>query len=74
MEKPKKKRLQFDLTPEKVKNLDELKERAGLPTRAKLFRNSLRLYEWYLREIKENGGELYIEKNGKREKVYFFMT
>lgn len=41
-------RLQFDLTPEALKSLDELKDQAKAATRAEVVRNALRLYAWYL--------------------------
>jgi hypothetical protein len=44
------KRLQFDISEERVQELDDLVERTGLKTRAHLFNSALTLFEWAIRE------------------------
>lgn len=43
-------RLQFELTEDRVKELDELIERLGLRTRVNLLNEALTLYEWAIHE------------------------
>jgi hypothetical protein len=43
-------RLQFELTEEKVKELDELIDHLGLKTRVNLLNEALTLYEWAIHE------------------------
>jgi DNA-binding CsgD family transcriptional regulator len=44
-------RLQFEMTGERVKELDGLINRLGLKTRANLLNEALTLYEWAIREL-----------------------
>jgi len=44
-------RLQFEMTGERVKELDDLINRLGLKTRANLLNEALTLYEWAIREL-----------------------
>lgn len=39
-------RIQFDLTDQTLKDLDELQKQAGAKTRAELVRNALKFYDW----------------------------
>jgi len=45
------KKLQFEFSPDALRRLDELKERADAATRAEVVRDALRVYEWMVREI-----------------------
>jgi len=47
-------RLQFEMTEERVKEIDDLIERLGLKTRVNLLNEALTLYEWAIRE-RESG-------------------
>ena len=67
-------RLQFDFSEEALKQLDELKDAAGLGTRAELIRQALRLLQWTLTETKDNNATILVERDGKmREIVFPFM-
>ena len=54
-------RLQFDLTPEALEELDALKDAVGAATRAELLRNALRLYAWFM-EKRQEGYDLELRK------------
>lgn len=72
---PEKKRLQFDFTDESLRELDQLQEMAGAPTRAELIRQALRLLRWTLDETTNKGATILLEKEGKiREVVFPFQT
>jgi metal-responsive CopG/Arc/MetJ family transcriptional regulator len=66
----KKQRLQFDLSPEALKDLDELREMADVSTRAELIRKALRLYNWFLAQ-KRDGGEFLVKKGEEVKKIEF---
>lgn len=70
-----KKRLQFDFTEDSLRELDQLQELVGAPTRAELIRQALRLLRWTLDETTNKGATILLEKNGKiREVVFPFQT
>ncbi len=64
----KKQRIQFDLTPEALKALDELKDISQATTRAELIKNSLRLFAWFL-EKRIDGYDLLLRKGSSVEKI-----
>lgn len=66
-----KSRLQFDFSEGAINELDQLQEKTGLPTRAELIRQSLRLLQWMLTETLENGATFIVEKNGKQREIVF---
>ena len=67
-------RLQFDFSEEALKQLDELKDAAGVGTRAELIRQALRLLQWTLTETQDNKATILVERDGKvREIVFPFM-
>jgi hypothetical protein len=66
-----KKRLQFDFTEEGLRELDELQEATGLPTRAELIRHALRLLQWTIEETANKGATLLLEKEGRIREVVF---
>ena len=68
---PEKKRLQFDFTEESLRELDELREITGLPTRAELVRHALRLLQWTIDETANKGATVLLEKDGKIREVVF---
>jgi metal-responsive CopG/Arc/MetJ family transcriptional regulator len=45
-------RIQLELPEEKVKELEELMENAGIKTKKELFNNALTLLEWAIKEKK----------------------
>jgi hypothetical protein len=47
-------RVQLDFTPEALERLRQIKEMAEAKTNAEVVRNALRLYEWFLRQKREN--------------------
>jgi hypothetical protein len=60
------KRLQFDISDERAKELDDLVERTGLKTRAQLFNTALSLFEWAVRE--REAGCIIASVNEKNDK------
>lgn len=64
----KKQRIQFDLTPQALKALDELKDISQATTRAELIKNSLRLFAWFL-EKRIDGYDLLLRKGKDVEKI-----
>ena len=70
-----KKRLQFDFTQEAIDELDHLKEKTGLPTRAELIRHALRFFQWAYDETANHKATLLLEKNDRlREVIFPFWT
>lgn len=51
---PSRQRVQLDFTPEALERLREIKEMAEAKTNAEVVRNALRLYEWFLRQKRDN--------------------
>lgn len=51
---PSRQRVQLDFTPEALERLRQIKEMAEAKTNAEVVRNALRLYEWFLRQKREN--------------------
>jgi hypothetical protein len=49
-----KERVQLDFSPEALSRLDHLKDQMGLNTRAEVFRNALRILEWFITETDPN--------------------
>ncbi len=47
-----KERIQFDFSVDALERLDYLKNETGASTRAEVIRQSLRLYEWFITEVK----------------------
>jgi len=62
-------RLQFDFTDEALGELDELKSLIGANNRAEVIRQSLRLLQWTVEEVKRKDGTLLVERNGKQREV-----
>ncbi len=68
-------RLQLDFTPESLNDLDQLKAESGLPNRAEVIRQALRLLQWVIEETQDNGAKILVEANGKPREVFFpFIT
>ena len=64
-------RLQLDFAEEPLRELDQLKDRTGLPNRAEVIRQALRLLQWTIQETADKGATLLLEKNGKQREVVF---
>jgi metal-responsive CopG/Arc/MetJ family transcriptional regulator len=62
-------RLQFDFTEDALGELDELKTLTGANNRAEVIRQSLRLLQWTVEEIKQKEGTLLVERNGRQREV-----
>ncbi len=63
-------RIQFDVTPEAAEELEDLMKRAGVTTKAELFRNSLKLMSWFVAK-REEGSEIQLKKGDKVSDVEF---
>jgi len=59
-----KKRIQFDVETAELKRIDADKRKANLTTRADLFRRAVSLYRLAI-----NADKVFIEKDGKRERI-----
>ena len=59
------KKLQFDFSKEAIERLNELKEATDASSKAEVVRNSLRIYEFMSKMIKD-GYELEFKKGGSR--------
>jgi metal-responsive CopG/Arc/MetJ family transcriptional regulator len=64
-------RLQFDFTDEALGELDELKGATGATNRAEVIRQSLRLLQWTIEQIRDQNATVLVEKNGKQREVIF---
>ena len=64
-------RLQLDFTEEALQDLDELKETTGMPNRAEVIRQALRLLRWTIQETHNNDATILIEKDGRQREVIF---
>jgi metal-responsive CopG/Arc/MetJ family transcriptional regulator len=62
-------RLQFDFTEGALNELDELKTLTGANNRAEVIRQSLRLLQWTVEEIKQKEGMLLVERDGRQREV-----
>jgi len=47
-------RLQLDFTPEAFQRLQEIKALAEAKTNAEVVRNAIRLYEWFLHQVRDH--------------------
>jgi mRNA degradation ribonuclease J1/J2 len=65
-------RVQIDFTSEAVERLQQIKEMAEAKTNAEVVRNALRLYEWFLRQKKENYTLQLVKNNRVKEVEIFF--
>jgi hypothetical protein len=59
-----KKRIAFDVEGETLEQIDDLLILTGAPSRAELFRDSLRLFAW-MTEQENAGYEILLRKNGE---------
>lgn len=66
-----KSRLQFDFSEDALRELEQLQEETGLPTRAELIRQSLKLLQWMLNETTEHNATFLVEKDGKVREIVF---
>jgi len=64
-------RIQFDLTEEAHTRLQKIKEMSGATTKAEVFRASLRLFEWTIKQKQE--GKSFIVKDGENEQPVEFL-
>jgi metal-responsive CopG/Arc/MetJ family transcriptional regulator len=64
---PKKKRIAFDVEKETLEQIDDLVILTGAASRAELFRDSLRLFEWMTKQ--QNAGYEIVLKKGDDETV-----
>jgi hypothetical protein len=64
-------RLQFDFTDDALSELDELKGATGATNRAEVIRQSLRLLQWTIEQIRDEKATVLVEKNGRQREVIF---
>jgi metal-responsive CopG/Arc/MetJ family transcriptional regulator len=64
-------RLQLDFTDEALQGLDQLRDATGLPNRAEVIRQALRLLQWTITETQQKDANLLIEKGGNIRQVVF---
>lgn len=62
----KKIRVQFDLTEDKVKEIDDLMTKSGMSSRKDVFNTALTLLEWAIEES-ERGHDIAAINRGERE-------
>ena len=73
-DKPKKKRLQFDVSSAAYDDLAEMKERTKASSLADLFRSAIRLYKWFLDQRKDGWKiQLYREGDDRVRQVELLM-
>jgi len=65
-----KSRVQFDFTEGALAELDGLKEKLRVSTRAEVIRYALRLMQWLIEQI-TTGGRILVERNGEVQSVIF---
>ena len=65
-----KSRVQFDFTESALAELDGLKAKLKVNTRAEVIRYSLRLMRWVLEQI-TSGGRILVERDGQVHSVVF---
>jgi hypothetical protein len=63
-------RLQFDVSDETLKEIDQVREMTGFSTRAELIRNALRFLQWIIQEMQGNA-EFLVERGGQQQRVVF---
>ena len=61
-------RIQFELSKDKVKELEDIMEESGIRTKKDLFNNALTLLEWAIRESKAGRVIASIDEKGKKYK------
>lgn len=66
-----KQKLQFEITPEALGEVDRLVTTAGFATRAELVRHALRFFQWAVQETREKDAKLLLEKNGRLREIVF---
>jgi hypothetical protein len=57
-------RVQLDFAPQAFERLQEIKRLAELTSNAEAVRNALRLYEWFLRQVKLEGYDIQLARRG----------
>jgi metal-responsive CopG/Arc/MetJ family transcriptional regulator len=63
----KKERVQFDITTDRLEELDAIVEKTGASTRAEVLRDAMRFYEWLVEDNDPNDTIEVI--NGQKELV-----
>ncbi len=66
------KKLQLEITPSQMENLDSLIQKCGLTTRKELFNNAMTLFAWAVSESeKGNRVASYDEENDRIERLVY---
>lgn len=61
-------RVQLDFSPVAFARLEEIRELAGAKTNSEVIRNSVRVYEWFLRQ-KNDGFKINLVKGDQAKEV-----
>ena len=69
---PTRHRLQLDFSPEAFEKIEALKNKADVRSNGELVRNSLRLYEWFIEQLRNNHKILVAKEDGVKEVEFFF--
>jgi len=64
-------RVQFDMSEESIKKLDDLITRTPATSRAGVFRLALGFFESILDLIEQDGEIYFVDKNGDKSKLIF---
>lgn len=67
---PKSVRVQFDFSAEALQQLDGLRDQLGVKSRAEVIRYSMRVMQWVIEQI-NNDGRLLVEHKGEVQGVVF---
>ena len=62
--KDKRAKVQFDLSPDAEKELDELQEMSGSTTRVEVIRRALLFYSWFIHDVDVNSTLQVVDKSG----------
>lgn len=63
--KDKRAKVQFDLSPDAERELDELQEMSGSTTRVEAIRRALIFYSWFIHDVDASSMLQVVDKNGE---------
>jgi hypothetical protein len=62
-------RLQLDFSADAFRQLEEIRQLSRASSKAEVVRNALRLYEWYLKAVKQNHAKLQVVEGSSVKQV-----
>lgn len=65
------KRISVDLTPDQVERLERVQHQAALRSKAEVFREALRLYEFFIQQAND-GQRVILEREGVQRELVLF--